>query len=228
MSQPSPIPAKRAYQLNLSDEEIERSLGKPGAGIPLPARLAIRYLLKPLVIRKVPWQTCAVLADKASGKFLAELDRVPPDLAIKRVLVPKQAGLEDSSRYWSAAMTARHLVIVGENIEKIILSLSHGQRFPVVADTAKVKPEVEKNDIDALKVYAVFAQSVVKRIEASVGDRNAPLTHDHPWFGPMTAKDWFWLLGRHTNIHTLQLKNIIGSLGVPAHDYAASLSNSTR
>jgi uncharacterized damage-inducible protein DinB len=146
---------------------------------------------------------------RAAHRKVAEVwHEFPADRLTERVLVPPQRGLEDSSRFWSAAMTARHLTIVGSNIEQVIATLSRGEKFSVAADTAKMKPEDERNDAGAIAEYLAFADGVLDRLQESVRDRDSRALHTHPWFGPMTAKDWLWLLGTHTALHLQQLRNI--------------------
>jgi hypothetical protein len=192
------------------DAQIQAQLDRPGAGIPLPARLFLRHVLRTMVIKKTPWQESCENFERAHKKFLAEIQKLTPEQLNRRVLIPRIVGLEDSSRYWSPIMVARHLVIVGQAIEWMIVELSHGRtdKLPK-ADTAAVKPET---DLDAQKVlseYQAFGDGFLARVESAVGNRDSELTHLHPWFGPMRSKDWMWLMGRHTGIHRQQLKKIL-------------------
>lgn len=193
-------------------DEIQASLAKPGAGIPLLHRLVNRYFLVPFVLKKKTWEENEIQFKKGHAKVKDLLQAFPHARLTERVLVPPQTGLEDSSRYWSAVMVARHLVIVGSLIEKAVIELSHQRKILVAADIGKVKPEIEYNDpltaASTLDEYFRFGDGALDRIHAQLGDPNSQATHIHPWFGPMTAKNWLWILGIHQWIHFKQLKNI--------------------
>jgi len=189
-------------------KDIQATLDRPGAGIPLPARLFNRFVLKPLVVRRSRWEANEAQFQRLHSKFLRALETFPREKLTERVLVPPQVGLEDSSRWWSAAMTARHLVIVGQAMEHMIGELSHGRRVAVLVDTAKVKPESERNDMAALEEYRAFGDGVIERLRSKVGDRASAAAHWHPWFGDLRANDWLWLMGVHTAIHLKQLRRI--------------------
>ncbi len=195
-------------------EEIQASLAPPGAGIPLLSQWLGRFLLKPLVLRRTPWEVSEKRFQRVHEKFKRELALFQPQSLTERVLVPPMQGLEDSSRYWSAAMCARHLTIVGKNMEQVLSMLTHEEAIPRVADTATVKPELEKNDPSAIQEYIDFGDSLIQRIQASIGNRNSRATFAHPWFGPMTAKEWMALLSMHTRVHLQQLRAIRAGLSV--------------
>src|SRR5262245_52115078 len=94
----------------MNQEDPQAQLQPPGAGLPafelFVSRAGLR-LLKLFVSR-----------EGASRWFRTEADRVlalarslDPADATRRVLIPRLAGLEDSSRYWSVCMTLEHLCI---------------------------------------------------------------------------------------------------------------------
>lgn len=190
------------------DQEIIQKLDKPGAGIPLPAKLFLRAYVKPFVVQKASWAECEQTFLMAHGKLKREFEGLSSEAYSKKVLVPKQRGLEDSSRYWSVAMTARHLTIVGQAIEQVIINLSKNNGENKFVDTAMVKPEDSHNNFAAITEYIQFADSFVERIQKNVQDRTSKLTHLHPWFGPLNAKGWMWIMGMHSLIHLKQIKNI--------------------
>jgi hypothetical protein len=197
-------------------EEIQASLAPPGAGIPLLNRWLGRLLLKPLVLRRTPWEVSEKRFQSVHEKFKRELATFQQQALTERVLVPPMRGLEDSSRYWSAAMCARHLTIVGKNMEEVLSKLTHEEGISRVADTAAVKPELSKNDPSAIQEYVDFGDSLIQRIQASVGNRDSRATFAHPWFGPMTAKEWMALLSMHTRVHLEQVRAIRAGLsGTP-------------
>lgn len=189
-------------------EEIQASLSPPGAGIPLFDRWMGRFLLKPLVMRRTPWDVSEARFHKIHEKFKRELAQFPADRLTERVLVPPQRGLEDSSRYWSAAMCARHLFIVGTQMEDLVVKLSRRQPVQGKASTADVKPEIARNDPASVGEYVAFGDSLVDRLRAAVDDRESTQTFSHPWFGPMRASEWMFLFAAHTSVHLQQLRAI--------------------
>jgi hypothetical protein len=189
-------------------EQIVASLEKPGAGIPWHHRLFNHALVAPLVARNASWawsrrrfiETSAAVVEVASG--LSE------EALKTRVLVPRLLGLEDSSRYWSIAMTARHLNVVGSLMAQVIVRLSHGETIAARVDFAAVKPELERNATESIAEYLAFVQTVPEMLDTKGGNRSSPATMPHPWFGALNAKGWYWLLGTHTRVHLRQAREI--------------------
>lgn len=76
------------------------------------------------------------------------------------------------------------------------------------ADTAKVKPKHMEQD--ALEEFKAYAPGLMARLDESLAkpgmDFHSPLRFRHPWFGPFTARQWYWLLGTHQGIHYRQAK----------------------
>ena len=201
--------------LTEADAAIIAGLQKPGAGIPLVERLALRLYFKPFVAGRAGWEQDVADFAAANDKIFKTLDGLTPEQLERRILVPKQQGLEDSSRYSSAAMTLEHLMIVGMSMRNIIAALSHGIVPDYKADTASVKPAGAGDAAATLGAYRDFAAHVMLDIDRSTGDRNSKTTFDHPWFGAFTARQWHWLLPVHTFIHLKQLRAIAASLKAP-------------
>ena len=130
------------------------------------------------------------------------------------MLVPPQQGLEDSSRYWSAAMLLDHLVIVGEQVKGGILALSRGIVPKGEASTAKVKPSGAPTVAEAVAAYKKFASTVMVDLDKGVADKDSKATFRHPWLGPLNCRQWQWLLAAHQAIHLHQLHEIVK--GLPA------------
>lgn len=198
-----------------TDDEVQAKLAPPGAGIPFIHQMLGRYLLRPLVLRRSTFSESERRFNKAHEKFKRELALIPAESLTVRVLVPPQQGLEDSSRYWSAAMCARHLTIVGREIEELVILLTRGEPIDRLADTAAVKPELSQNDPASVSEYHAFGDTLFQRLRAGLGNAGDALdtldskaTFLHPWFGPMTAKEWTALYSIHTYVHLEQLKAI--------------------
>ncbi len=201
--------------LTEADAAIIARLEKPGAGIPLVQRIALRLYFKPFVAGKAGWEQDIADFAKANEKVFQAIADIKPEDLERRVLVPPQQGLEDSSRYWSAAMTLEHLMIVGMGMRNIIAALSHGIVPDYKADTAKVKPAGAGEAAITVEAYRDFAANVMADIDRSTGNRDSKTTFDHPWFGAFTARQWHWLLPVHTFIHLKQLRAIVEGLKAP-------------
>jgi hypothetical protein len=177
-------------------------------------RLLGRFFMKPWVMRRTSWAGCEKNFTRAHEKLKKELLEFPKDRLTERVLVDPMPGLEDSSRYWSAAMIARHLTIGGLLMEEIVLRLSRYQVIEQEADTAAIKPEESRNDGATLQEYALFGDEVLERIRQGLGEKSSGVVYAHPWFGNMTSKDWLFLMGLHTRVHLKQLRAIRRGLKV--------------
>ena len=197
-----------------SDDSIQSRLAPPGAGIPKTQQLLGRFFLKPFVMRRTPWGICEKNFTRAHEKLKKELLDFPLEHLTQRVLVEPLPGIEDSSRYWSAAMVARHLTIVGLLMEEAILRLSRYQPIDREADTATVKPESTRNEAASVREYISFGDEVLDRIRQGLGEKSSGAVLAHPWFGNMTCKDWLFLLGLHTRVHLKQLRAIRRGLKV--------------
>ncbi len=133
---------------------------------------------------------------------------------MKKVLIAPLAGLEDSSRFWSLNEVIEHLLMVTRQIEKVILSLASGKIPSGKADTAKVKPGKAKGDL--LKEFLEYAPKVMEELDSALGRKGmnfeSRVKFRHPWFGEITARQWYWLLGMHQGIHYRQAKLIVKGL----------------
>lgn len=198
----------------LSDAEIESRLGAPGAGVPWYVRLVMRHYIGPCVAAKADWAAETQRFADTNAAILALAEKMDNGQLQKRLLVPRLRGLEDSSRYWSAAMTLEHLMIVGTGMRDIIIRLSQGQVPPGRADTARVKPQGKLPAQTVLANYKSFISTLMPQIETAVPPekRDGALTYAHPWFGGFTLRQWHWLLAQHNAIHLRQLQEIAARL----------------
>jgi len=195
-----------------SDAEILASLDKPGAGIPFYQKLYLKLYVKPFISACSDWDEDTSAFTLINRKLLDEVEKLGDEQLAKRVLVPPQRGLEDSSRYWSAAMTLEHLLIVGTGVKSIIISLSKGIVPDGKADTARVKPSGTPTAKEVLAQYRDFAAATPGEIDSAVKDRKSKAVFAHPWFGAFTAHQWHWLLAMHTGLHYKQVRAIIAGL----------------
>ena len=186
----------------------EPKLAPPGAGLPLYQRLAIRYFTGPLIAGRSDWDRNLESFLRMNDRVLQEVESIRPEDRTRKVLVPSQAGLEDSSRYWSAILVLEHLLIVGESMRGVILALGAGREPKGKADTARVKPTGVPDAEEVLGRFRELGPSIARDLSAPDLDRNSPVRFHHPWFGPIRALQWEWLLQAHTRIHLQQLRAI--------------------
>ena len=191
------------------------ALQPPGAGLPWWELLVAKYLVFPRACRKLTWAAAAQLFQEEGAKIFTIWDALPPESLGERVLIRRLAGIEDSSRFWSMAMTVEHLNIVGSNICQAIYSLRRGEAPARLARTEDVKPcgemvpaEVRAEFVHLLR-QAASAETVEPPVPLGVGPRYA-----HPWFGPIDAHQWHCLLGLHQRLHRKQIEAIRAGLGV--------------
>lgn len=186
-------------------------LDAPGAGIPWFKKIFLRLFVMPFVARKTSFKQSKANFEKITLKILQEIEALSDEDLQKQVLVNPINGIEDSSRFWSISMTLEHLFIVGTKIMNGLLLLQKGQLPPEEADTAKVKPLGQMSAIEAITVFKQFAVVTFPSIPESITNSN--LKYAHPWFGPMTAKEWHWLLAIHQGLHLKQIRQIKQGLG---------------
>ena len=189
------------------------TLQPPGAGLPWWEYLAARYFIFPNACRKLDWNAAARLFQKEGTRVLALWDSAPKEQIAQRVLIPRLRGMEDSSRFWSIAMTVEHLNIVGFGIRELIGGLRHGKAPTRMARTEDVKPRGEsapgevRDEFAQLLTLAAADAAAMPPIPRGEGLRAA-----HPWFGPLDAFQWHCLLGIHQRIHRRQIEVILASL----------------
>lgn len=196
----------------MTDAEVIAKLGKPGAGVPFLQGLILRWYVGPFLSKKASWEENNRRFEATTKALLKEIEGLDEAQLAKKVLVPPQQGLEDSSRYWSAAMLFEHLIIVGKKTKGGIIALGQGIVPDVKADTAKVKPAGERKPSEVIADYTAFAASVMDELDRGVKNKDSKATFAHPWMGPFTCRQWHWLLHAHQSIHLRQLREIVKGL----------------
>lgn len=177
-------------------------LAPPGAGLP-PFELWISRAGFGVLRNTLNRRQIEGWLRSETRKVLAMAGTLSPEQMKRTALIPRPAGLEDSSRNWSAAMVLQHLVIVDAGIGELITTLAQEQTSGREVRIADVKPnpdagreQLELLD-DALKTY-------IDRVAAVENLRTAG-RHAHPWFGPLDGHGWHTLAALHTTIHRRQL-----------------------
>ncbi len=191
----------------------EPKLGKPGAGLPLVEGLILRYWAFPRFLKRSSWEQRLRLFAKEAERIVKLVEPFSADRAVRsrRVLVPRQPGLEDSSRYWSIDMTLEHLVFVGTMMQQFVAELLAGKQPTVKADTAAVKP-TGQGEVDRLAEFSTFVARYRKQLTDPTTLGEATLRHPHPWLGPLDAGGWLAIAALHQRVHRQQLEAIIAGL----------------
>ncbi len=189
---------------------MEPTLDRPGAGLPFLEKWVGRLWLMPRDSRKRTDVDLARIFALNGNRALEAARALTTQELHRRVLIDRIQGLEDSSRYWSVAMTLDHLMIVGEKIVELIIRLSRGETITDEVDVAKVKPPIPTQQTqEILRRFENFIQAQERRLANEWKLRDAPHRFSHPWFGPLTAHQWHWILAVHQRSHRVQVQKII-------------------
>ena len=93
-----------------NDDDIQKSLAPPGAGLPVIQAFALRYLIFPAYCLTTSWDKALDAFQSEGQKLVTLVEPLSEEQLQRRVLVKAPLGIEDSSRYWSAAMVLEHLM----------------------------------------------------------------------------------------------------------------------
>ncbi|MGJ8695451.1 MAG: DinB family protein [Verrucomicrobiaceae bacterium] len=159
-------------------------------------------------IKSRDWFTRLFLAEEE--KIMTLVASLTEEQAATPVLIKRIRGIEDSSRHWSTYMTLSHLAIVNLGIAGVIRSIARGKSPDLEVRTQDVKPEPGTGP-DILPTFQK-ASTVLQKTIAGIDDLHTPLTHNHPWFGPLDAHGWHALTAIHMRIHRRQIELIISGL----------------
>lgn len=187
------------------------NLEAPGAGLPRLQAFVLRHVFFPAFCRTTSWDKALQLFLHEGERVVAAAQSLAPEALQTRVLIRAPMGIEDSSRYWSAAMVLEHLIEVGSRVATGVIELTHGQAASVKADIVDVKPKGQ-NDEGIVSAYRVFLENYQDKLVHHTGNRNAQNTAPHPWFGDLTPQRWVCLGAIHQQIHRRQMDRIIAGL----------------
>jgi len=186
-------------------------LAAPGAGLPVLERWIAGIGIK-LLARYAS-------RDSITRRFTEEAERaielaraIPEDEGRSRVLIPRMAWIEDSSRNWSVYMTLEHLVIVNTAVAGLIQRLCAGRETLQTVRVEDVKPHAEAGPEQANELEGLVAR--YGEIVTAHGDLRTAKRHPHPWFGPLSALQWHALAALHNRAHRNQIEQICRRLNV--------------
>jgi len=201
-----------------TDQMVEKELvsapklGKPGAGLPFFEWAVTNYILIPRLLKSTNKEQALDHFDKESKKIVSLSDKLSMSNLSERRLIPRLRGLEDSSRYYSVAMTLQHLIIVGHAIRQIILDLSNGSTNSTARGTEAFKPDPNVDPENILFLFEQMSQQFIQDTGAAKIDAFPEVTFPHPWFGQLNARKWLTFAAPHQNIHRHQIESIIARL----------------
>jgi hypothetical protein len=187
----------------------EPKLALPGAGLPR-VELFIARMLFSRRLKKGSRETFVQSFEKERAAVRNLVESIDVAAAVKRVLIDRVRGLEDSSRFWSVWMTLEHLRIVHIGVARTIIVLSKGHTPRGRASTAAVKPSPEVT-ADVQLAYESSCDDVINSA-AAVADLKTKSRYEHPWFGPLDAFGWLALAASHLRIHRKQIERIRAGL----------------
>ncbi len=182
---------------------------RDGAGIPLHERLVANAgvrLYASLTPPTVILRHFRAEADRA----LALTRQIPEDVGARAVRIRRFPGIENDSRDWSVYMTLDHLVMMNTAIIALIHALCSGHTHGVEIQIEDVKPHADAG-ADRVTALETLIERYSHQIER-LGALHARAPHPHPWFGPLTARQWHALAALHNRMHRIQIEKIIRQL----------------
>ena len=192
--------------------EQEPNVGKPGAGLPFFEWFLAKYILLPGVYRKTGNEEARQFFEAETNKSLSLAEGLEEAKLTTRALIPRLRGLEDNSRYWSVAMVLEHLAIVGGGITEAVIDLTRGGTDKKPVTIKDVKPDPHSPPQQCIDSFKAMSEAFLTQIEPGALDNHPEATYPHPWFGPMNARQWYILAGRHQAIHRHQIEQILKKL----------------
>ena len=200
----------------MSAKNNEPQLEEPGAGLPFYQHFFLRFFVGPFVAARSDWDKNWRTFDSVNQKIFNKLASLDGKQLETRVLIKPLSGIEDSSRYWSAAMTLEHLIVVGNLVGDGIIKLSNNQKPTEKVSIAAVKPKGGIDGKTQLEEYKEFTKRIRSQVEAAKSKAlSSTTTFNHPWFGEFSALQWQWMLCAHTLSHYRQIKQIADGLKAP-------------
>ena len=204
---------KKHNAQNVSQNEIvyEPKLAEPGDGLGWFEMFILRCVVKGVLMRNLNRE--AALKKMKAGQEALEINlaRFEGRHLVTRVLVPRPWFVEDSSRYWSAAMLFRHVGKVNGAVAKAI-EMKFSMDQVTLAESKQrlrgVKPEVELNTIVEIENFRDSVRRLVSVATSSSMQDLESYTIPHPWLRRLTYLQWIWFAGLHMQIHAEQLKSI--------------------
>lgn len=194
-------------------------LAPPGAGIPDYQRRFFKIILLPFYRLAFSWERAQRFWLHINRDIVESCRRVPSEKLLQPVLIDPMPGLEDSSRYWSLAMVLEHLMITATGIADLMCRLSRGETPNLNLSTAAVKPKGVLGS-DAVEQFIASMATIDNAVTHDIQDRSSTVREPHPWFGPLTVRDWNLFLTIHHKLHLAQIHAILEKLNIKEEAHA--------
>jgi hypothetical protein len=198
----------------------EPKLAAPGKGLPFFQGLYARYVMFPRMMKHYDGAASVATLRRETAKIISLCQNLSEEDFATRVLIDPLPGLEDSSRYWSAAMVLEHLIICMRPMTQIATTLAAGQAMNARTSTADVKPKGLPGTTKHqwLQYFEANAEECATRLDAIAAapgvvtpPAGAPKVW-HPFFGHVGARGWVWVMGAHQITHRRQMQGIVAGL----------------
>lgn len=189
-------------------------LEPPGAGLPWIENWILRYVYYPIKVKQNTWGENLDRLQRETHNIVNICDVLTEQEFQTRVLVPRLRGMEDSSRFWSAALTLSHLMISLESMSFAAFELSQGRKLEKRVGTADVKPKQENvtTKTSMLKNFKELTDETVSKLKPYENEHSLENKAWHPWFGEIEADGWVWTMAQHHALHRKQIQMIVQQL----------------
>ena len=187
------------------------ALQPPGSGIlPWHERRAAALYLRGQAALTTPAATLRRFRREA-GMALAVADGLSEARGRQPVSIRRFPGLEPGFRDWSVYMVLDHLIVVNTGITAIVHALctDHAYGIELLDEDVRPRADAGPDRIGALDAAVERYGDLIERL----GRLDARERHPHPWFGPLTARQWHVLAMLHNRVHRIQIERIARRLG---------------
>jgi len=181
-------------------------------GLPNHERLIAAFMLKHIFGRFLKWDAVTQKFVESAQNLLYFYDTIPEDWLTRPTKIKRLPGIEEVSTTWSPAMTLEHINIVGRSIQDILKHQKKGKPYTQPIRIAAVKPHENCDPVEVRKAFAAYLEEYADFASQEIV---SPLKIAHPWFGPLTAKQWHTLSFLHLGLHFQQLQRIVKGLNTP-------------
>lgn len=182
-------------------------LRPPGSGIPWIERFVARRILLPLGTRRVPFSATPAAMAAQARTLRSIASAFSPAQLTTRILIPPTRGLEDDSRFWSLCMVPDHLRRVNTRVVECLYALAQDRPIPdgpnAIVDF-KPDPAADPSAFDAYERQHRDATAFFAAHPSPAPRGSFP----HPWFGPLTSRQWAAFLPIHQSLHLEQARRI--------------------
>jgi hypothetical protein len=179
-------------------------LDPPGAGLGTVEGWLARHIVFPMFCKTTAFEKATSIFEMEGRRIEDLCGLFTPEQFTQRVLVPPLPGIEDNSRYWSAAMLVEHLVIVGNSVSKLLVFLSRGQVPPFALDIAGLKPRAN-HGIGVMPDFRRLLADYTALVRDDFPRPPDAPRFAHPWFGELDIHQWHCLSAMHLRVHRRHL-----------------------